>query len=100
MSAQRSLFDPTIEQRFFDFHRENPQVYTILVSLARQAKAAGKKRIGIKALFERARWDLWLQTRGDDFRLNNSYSSRYSRMIEDLEPDLRGLFEKRTLRAA
>ena len=50
-TAQRSLFDPTIDAKFAEFNRENPHVYALLVSLARQAKAAGKSRIGIKALF-------------------------------------------------
>lgn len=97
---QRSLFDPTIEQRFRDFHKANPSVYFTLVSLARQARDAGKTRVGIKCLVERARWDLWLQTTGDEFRINNSFVSRYVRLIEQCEPDLCGLFEKRTLRAA
>jgi hypothetical protein len=99
MTTQRSLFDPTIDARFEAFVRDNPEVYSTIVSLARQAKEAGKKRVGIKALFERARWDLWMRTHGDEYRLNNSYSSRMARLIERNEPDLRGLFELRTLRS-
>jgi hypothetical protein len=100
MTDQRSLFDKTIDARFAEFHASHPQVYFTLVSLARQAKAVGKTRIGMKALFGRARWEFWLDTRGEEFKLNNSFSSRFARLIEEKEPDLRGLFEKRTLRAA
>ncbi len=100
MRPQQSLFDPTIEQRFIEFHKANPAVYQTLVRLAREAKNVGKTRIGMKALFERARWDMWLQTRGDEFKLNNTYASRFARLIEANEPDLTGLFERRRLRAA
>lgn len=90
----------TIDARFAQFHRENPIVYKTLVRLAREARDAGKTRVGIKALAERARWDLWLATRGDDFKINNSLISRYVRLIVAQEPDLAGMFELRRLRAA
>jgi hypothetical protein len=91
----------TIEQRFQSFHSQNPQVYEALVALAHQAKAHGKTRVGIKALWERMRWDLWLQTDSDEeFTLNNSFTSRYARLIAQREPDLADLFEFRRLRAA
>lgn len=99
MSAQQSLF-ATIDARFAAFHRDNPNVYATLVRLAREARAAGKTRIGMKALVERARWDLWLATHGDEYKINNSFVSRYVRLIVSQEPDLAGMFETRRLRAA
>lgn len=100
MNAQRSLFDPTIDAQFAAFHRDNPAVYATLVRLAREARVAGKSKVGIKALWERMRWDLWLATHGDDFKLNNNLTSRYARLIAAQEPDLAGMFETRKLRAA
>ena len=95
-----TLFDRTIEQRFWDFHEANPNVYYALVSLARQAREAGKKRVGIAMLWERMRWELWVRTHGDDYRLNNNFRSRYARLIAAQEPDLADVFETRKLRAA
>jgi hypothetical protein len=96
---QRSLFDPTIDARFTEFHRENPGVYALLVSLARQAKAVGKTRIGIKALWETMHWNVWLNT-DEEPRFNNSYVSRYARLIVDNEPDIAPMIALRRLRAA
>jgi hypothetical protein len=92
----------TIDVRFAQFHAQNPEVYETLVELAREARRAGKTKIGIKALWERARWSLWLNvTRdGDEPKLNNSLTSRYARLIMSQEPDLAGMFEVRHLRAA
>lgn len=94
----------TLQGRFERFHRDNPRVYRELVRLARQARQAGCDRIGIKTLWEVMRWNLvvmqgrgWMDTAGDQFRLNNNWPSRYVRLIQDQEPDLRDMFETRKL---
>lgn len=87
----------TIDERFRAFHAAHPQVLEALVALAREAKARGRERIGAKALWERARWDLWLDAGGEPYRLNNDFTSRYARLIADTHPELAGLFEFRAL---
>lgn len=97
--TQGVLFSPlTIEQRFRKWLAENPGIYDAVVRLAREVKAKGKSRCGMKALFERVRWDLWLDARGDEFRMNNIYSSRLAREVMRREPDLTEFFETRELK--
>jgi hypothetical protein len=91
--------DSHIDREFAEFHAANPHVYDELVMLARRARRAGTTRLGIGMLFEVLRWRHALRTRGDDFKLNNNYRSRYARMLMDREPDLNGVFEIRELRA-
>lgn len=81
------------------FHWANPHVYSGLVKLARQARRAGRKKIGIGMLFERMRWEIFINTTGDDYKLNNNYRSRYARLIMDTESDLQGMFEVRGLKS-
>lgn len=88
-----------LQARFEAFHRANPHVYATLLELARKAKAAGKERIGIKALWEVCRWEIGLRTRGDEFRCNNDYTAGYARLLMQ-EPDLDGMFELRQRRSA
>lgn len=93
--------DTRIGQKFAAFHRENPRVYAALRELALAAVRRGKKKIGAKALWERLRWDLWIEARdGDDpeFKLNNVFTSRYARLLMESEPELAGAFETRVLR--
>lgn len=94
--------DPTltIQQRFEQFHAANPWVLTALIALAESAKAHGEQRVGVKALFERLRWSYARATVGDTWRLNNTWTSRYARLIAEQRPDLADLFETRKLRAA
>lgn len=97
--VQISMKGLTIEQAFNAFHSANPHVYELLVHLARRAKARGRKLIGMKMLYEVARWHFYLNARTDDeFMLNNNFTSRYARKIQDENADLDGMFETRRLR--
>jgi hypothetical protein len=72
--------------RFDQFHAKNPHVYPLLTGLAREWKDATQgKKLGIRCLYERLRWEIAVTTDSDDFKLNDHYQ----------EPDLRGLFELR-----
>lgn len=83
-----------------EFHLDNPHVYDKLVSLAREARRKGHKKIGIKMLFEVVRWEHMMKTSDahSSFKLNNNYHSYYARLIMSENPDLAGIFETRTLK--
>ena len=84
---------------FVEFHTLHPEVYDLLVRLARQAQAAGHDRIGIGMLYEMARWQTLVGSSGATYRLNNNYKPRYARLIATNEPALAPLFEMRELRS-
>ena len=90
----------TLDERFDTYCANNPAVYRALCILARRMKSRGLRRIGMKSLLEVLRWEWTLATADPDgFRVNNSYGSRYSRLIMAQEPDLAGIFETRSLRS-
>lgn len=84
-------------QRFAAFHAANPHVFDELLRLARQARDQGATKIGMKMLWEVMRWNRrsYLATRGDEFKLNNTYTAYYSRLLAHVDPSLEGLFETR-----
>jgi hypothetical protein len=88
------LCPPSLAEKFRRFHETHPHVYEALVELAREWQARTGTRCSIAALFERARWELALNTT-ETPRLNNSYRSFYARLIMAQEPDLAGVFEVR-----
>ena len=47
----------TADAAFYKFHDNNPEVYSHLVRLARQAKARGHNKVGIRMLWEVMRWE-------------------------------------------
>lgn len=89
-----------LQSDFALFHLSNPEVYETLVDLARKAKKQGKAHCGIGMLWEVARWEFWLHTdNGSGWKLNNSFRSRYARLIMRQEEDLAGYFTIRELRS-
>lgn len=99
MNAQADLFLKPIDSRFEAFHAANPSVFRLFVAFAEKALSAKKKRFGAKAIAERIRWELGVETIGDSFKLNNSYVSRYARLVAKERPDLAPLFEIRRLKS-
>ena len=90
----------SIDERFQEFHRDNPHVYRELAALARKMKATGRNQYGIASLFEVLRWHRALETTDQDFKVNNDYRALYARLLMEQEPDLAGFFEIRERRAA
>jgi hypothetical protein len=101
-----SLLDwrPTIKGSltvgFADWLAENPRVYGEVVRMAREWRAIHGRtaRVGIATLWEALRWQSSLYTRGDEFKLNNSYRAPMARLVMQREPDLIGVFETRERR--
>lgn len=73
-------------ERFQVFHAANPHVADALESLAAQW-LRHHDRVGIKALFERLRWESGIQTAGDAYRLNNNYTAFYARLLIERRPE-------------
>ena len=89
-----------IQREFEAFDRENPHVYELFKALALKARAAGRQRYGAASIFEVLRWSMTVETRGDQFKLNNNYRSRFARKLVSEDPELWGdFFQLRRLRA-
>lgn len=84
-----------LEDDFWNFHQANPAVYAELVKFAREWRRGTGKRLGIKALYERQRWESEITTTTYAPALNNNHTAFYARLIMERESDLRGLFQLR-----
>lgn len=86
----------TLAERFEQFHQQNPRVYEVLCRLGREwISRTGRRKAGISALYEVARWEIALATNDPDFKVNNTFKPFYSRLIMRDEPDLADLFDLR-----
>ncbi|WP_406200019.1 hypothetical protein OH807_18400 [Kitasatospora sp. NBC_01560] len=94
------LSDASIQQKFESFHELNPWVLDALEQLTTDCVSGGFGNVGIGMLFEILRWRYGLHTRGDVFRLNNNFRSRYARLLIERHPEWASVFEVRALRAA
>lgn len=72
-------------QRFLAFHAANPHVYAAFERFARQAIAAGRKKLGAGLIYERMRWYYSIETTGtDEYKLNNTYRAAYRSLANRL----------------
>lgn len=88
--------DP-IERAFWEFHRDNPNVYIELRGMALGLHGRGYDHYGIKALCEVLRFNRVMETdiADDTFKINNNYSALYARLLMRHEPRLSEFFETR-----
>lgn len=91
------LADPRsdIERRFAEFHAKNPHILRELERRAMRLLEVGAPRIGVKALWESMRYDALVRTDARDWKLNNSYTACYARLLIDRNPQLAGVIETR-----
>lgn len=84
----------TLAQRWESFHKINPQVYAAIERQALRLAAQGERRIGVKAIVEDLRRGR-LATKGDDWRINNSWPAFYARLLVANHPELERVIEMR-----
>ena len=103
MNSQPDLFDDATPTTlaFREFDRNNPRVFSLLKTFSRAARKTGRKRMGIRMIWERMRWEIMITTTDSerDYKLNNNYTSRYARKLMAECNDLDGMFEIRELRS-
>ena len=105
MMAEPLTFDftkpITRAEKFEEFHSSNPHVYKNLEALAEKLIRKGQKHIGIGYLFEILRYEQFISTvdSNSDFTLNNSYRSRYARLLLERHPEWNEIIHTRALRS-
>ena len=69
---------------------------------------SGHHHFGAKAIMERVRWEVsvymrrshfegYVATTGEQFKVNNNYTSRYARKLISEKPEFKGFFQTRRL---
>lgn len=87
--------EATLADRFAAFHSANPPVADALEILAAEWLAF-HDRVGMKALIERLRWESGIRTEGSAYRLNNSWTAFYARLLIQRHPEWATAIQTRT----
>jgi hypothetical protein len=66
-------------KQFEEFHADNPQVYRLFCYFTLQVINAGYNKYSAEAIFNQIRWYTTIETRGDEYKINNDYKPYYSR---------------------
>jgi len=109
MSTYQQQFGKTIQSSFEEFHKNNPEIYLMIVKECDRALRANKKKFSIKAIGNYIRWNVFIETKEDTlfsvkgeikkFKLNDAYFSRYARLLISEYPHFEKHLELRDLRS-
>ena len=94
------IFDDGLHAKWQKFHHDNPLVYDLFKRFTFQAIQAGRKNYSVNAIFERIRWHTDIDTRGDEFKLNNNHRAYYGRKFMRDYPKFDGFFRTRDTKSA
>lgn len=88
----------SIREGFHKFHEENPHIYQAFEQQALNAINKGRKKISSKLIINWIRWNEFLRSSDQNFRINDAYQSYYSRLFIKNHPHYAHVFEFRKLR--
>lgn len=89
----------TIQERFEMWIAANPHFWRAFIGLCLQMKRRGMPRWSSKAAVEVLRYQAYLQTVGDAYKIPNDITSRLARKAMQEHPELANFFETRELRS-
>ncbi len=84
-----------IENKFYEYHKENPQIYAEFKKITLNLIGRGFKHYSAKGVFEIVRWSTGVSANDNIFKINNNYTPLYARLFEKEFPNMKDFFRKR-----
>ena len=88
----------TIREGFEKFHKENPHVFEQFEKQALDAINKGREKISAKLIINWIRWNEYLRSSDQNFKINDAYQSYYARHFIKVHPEYDSCFYFRKLR--
>jgi len=86
------------DKKFWQYHKENPQVYTLFKKFTFSVIDTGRKYYSAMGIIQRIRWHTDIEGKGT-FKINNNYTPGYARLFERDHPAYKGFFRMRVLKS-
>ena len=83
---------PSAKEKWWAWHRENPDVWRLFEAFTNEAVARGRTRISAWLIVNRIRWETEVVTNGVDFKISNNFIAYYARLYLAVHPESAGLF--------
>ena len=77
---------------WWEWHKENPQVWQYFEKFALEAVGLGRKKVSHWLIINRIRWEVTIVTTGSDFKISNDYIAFYARHWRETYPMHKDLF--------
>lgn len=86
------------KEKWWQWHKANPHVYELFKRFTMQAIDRGHRNLSAWLIVNRVRWETSIETKGDDFKINNDYIAFYARLFMHDFPQYKGFFRVRSLK--
>jgi hypothetical protein len=86
-----------LKMKWWEFHKDNPQIYQLLEKFTMQVIRRGFKNYSINAIFERIRWHTDIETTDPSFKLSNNHRAYYARYFHAQHPEYSDFFRTKEL---
>ena len=87
------------DDKFMEYHRKNPQVWAEFENVGKWAVSVCLKRninyLSADLIANQVRWKSFINTTEKDYKVNNNFTSGYSRMFQQKYPEYAYLFRNR-----
>jgi hypothetical protein len=87
----RKSFDER-KREWQDYHRENPLIWEYFERFAFEAVAKRRKKISHWLIINRIRWEVYIVTTGEEFKISNNFIAFYARHWRETHPQHKELF--------
>ena len=94
----KELTGESIRESFEKFNKENPLVYDTFKQMALNAIQSGRDKLSSKLIINVIRWEYYLKTDDQNFKINDSFTSYYARHFIAEFPHHADKFATRKLR--
>ena len=90
----------SIRESFLEFHKDNPVIYDYFKKYFFYLHNEKKiKRVSSKLIINRIRWEVFIKTSGDPYKINDAYTAHYARLFVSEFPQYKEAFEFRRIRS-
>lgn len=80
-----------------DYHRENPLIWQYFEKFAFEAVDRGHRKISHWLIINRIRWEVYIVTTGEEFKISNNFIAFYARYWQENHPQYRELFNTKRM---
>lgn len=87
-----------LKSKWWEWHKKNPHIFKAFEKQALRAVEAGKEKISGYAIVNYLRWEVYLETEGDEFKIRNDWIPFYVRLFQHVHPEHKDLFNTRPMK--
>ena len=86
------------KEAWWEWHKENPQVWNNFEKYTLEAIATGRKHYSHWAIINRIRWNSEIETNAGEFKISNEYIGFYARLFHARYPEHKDFFRLKQLK--